>query len=164
MKACICNSRCHNSISVHGPSRESGVICFGCYNDVDEDDPRCCDKCGLPLCNNVECQESEQHQAECKTLCSLLPNGQGRKISMELLNDIALLNEVVLILRCLSLRDVNVSGWLNFTSLQSHLDMREETELGERAENAAKFILERYRRNFFNLILDVSVILLITIL
>lgn len=130
--------------TVHGPSRDSGVICFGCYNDVDEEDPKSCDKCGLPLCNNEGCQESEQHQAECKTLCSLLPNGEGRKISMELLNDIPLLNEVVLILRCLGLRDNNVSGWLNFTSLQSHVDMREETELGERADNVAKFILQRF--------------------
>ena len=120
---------------------------------MDEEDPKCCDKCGLPLCNNEGCQESEQHQAECKTLCSLLPNGEGRKISMELLNDIAMLNEVVLILRCLRLRDNNVSGWLNFTSLQSHLDMREETELGERADNVAKFILQRCRRKFNSLIL-----------
>ena len=72
---------------------------------------------------------------------------------MDLLNDIPLLHEVVLVLRCLRLRDTNVFGWLNFTSLQSHLEMREETELGERAENVAKFILERsvlmYLRNIY---------------
>ena len=136
---------------MHGPSRESDVICFGCYNDIDDEDPRCCDKCGLPLCNNESCQDSEQHQPECNFLCSVLPNGEGRKITMDLLNDIPLLHEVVLVLRCLRLRDTNVFGWLNFTSLQSHLEMREETELGERAENVAKFILERsvtmYLRN-----------------
>ena len=63
-----------------------------------------------------------------------LPMYEGRKISMELLQDIALLNEVVLVLRCLSLRETDMMGWLNFTSLQSHLEMRVETELGERAE------------------------------
>ena len=72
-----------------------------------------------------------------------LPIYEGRKISMELLQDIALLNEVVLVLRCLSLRETDMMGWLNFTSLQSHLEMRVETELGERAEAVAKFILER---------------------
>ena len=96
------------------------------------------------MCNNNACQEREQHQPECKSLCSLSPPGQGRNVSMLLLNDIALLHEVVLLLRCLSLRDSNVSGWLNLTSLQSHLEVREETELGERAENVAKFILERF--------------------
>ena len=95
------------------------------------------------MCNNESCQEAEQHQPECKSLYSVLPNGEGRKVSMSLLSDIALLNEVVLVLRCLNLRESNVSGWLNFTSLQSHLGMREETELGERAENVAKFILQR---------------------
>ena len=68
---------------------------------------------------------------------------EGRKISMELLQDIALLNEVVLVLRCLSLRETDMMGWLSFTSLQSHLEMRIDTELGERAEAVAKFILER---------------------
>ena len=97
------------------------------------------------MCNNAEqCQESAQHRPECTVLSSLLPNGEGRKISMELLNDIPLLHEVILVLRCLSLREKDVVGWLNFTSLQSHLDMREETELGERAKNVAKFILQRY--------------------
>ena len=132
------------TISVHGPSRESDIICFGCYNDLDEEDPKCCDKCGLPLCNNEDCQEAEQHQPECKILQSIGPHGEGRSVSMELLSDIALLHEVVLVLRCLSLRDKNVSGWLNFTSLQSHLGMREDTELGTRAENVAKFIIQRF--------------------
>ena len=72
-----------------------------------------------------------------------LPMYEGRKISMELLQDIVLLNEVVLVLRCLSLRETNMMGWLNFTSLQSHLEMREGTELADRADAVAKFILQR---------------------
>ena len=109
---------------------------------MDDEDPKLCEKCGLPLCNNKSCEESLQHQPECKMLNSL-PMYEGRKISMELLQDIAFLNEVVLVLRCLSLRETNMMGWLNFTSLQSHLEMRVETELGERADAVAKFILQR---------------------
>ena len=96
------------------------------------------------MCNNFEqCQEAEQHQPECKGFQSI-GSLAGRALTMELLSDIAFLHEIVLVLRCLSLRATNVTGWLNLTSLQSHLEMREETELGLRGEHVAKFVSQRF--------------------
>ena len=50
--------------SVHGLSRDSPLVCLGCYSSLDEEDPLTCPGCGLPLCHE-SCQDSPQHQPEC---------------------------------------------------------------------------------------------------
>jgi len=127
--------------TVHGLSRESGLVCFGCYGDLDEegDDLVVCPACGLPLCS-VECREKDQHKPECCAFQSL-GHREGRDLSISLLDDIPFLNEIVIVLRCLSLRQTDFCKWLALTELESHIEMREGSELGDRGERVAEWIV-----------------------
>ena len=128
--------------SVHGPSRESSLVCFGCYSDLDEHEPVCCPACGLPLCKE-SCQSSAQHQPECLAFQGL-GYREGRDLSMSLLDDTAFLHEIVLVLRCLALRGSNFCLWLSLMELESHLEMREDSELGARGEKVALWITKYF--------------------
>ncbi|XP_059088067.1 SET domain-containing protein SmydA-8-like [Tigriopus californicus] len=108
---------------VHGLARESDLACFGCYSPLDEDDPDACEKCGLPMCSNVDlCQSNAVHQAECDIL-----QHAGRAISLTLLDDLAILHDVVLVIRLLSLRqDSCSSDWQAVAGMESHLEQRSQ--------------------------------------
>ena len=103
------------SYLVHGLSRDSGLVCLGCYGSLDEDEPFACPLCGLPLCGE-QCQQSLPHRAECQAFQSL---ANGRQLSLELLSDIPTLLDIILILRCLSLRDAPNDEWFKLNQLQA---------------------------------------------
>ena len=97
----IVNGHIMNAISVHGLSRDSGLVCFGCYGDLDDSDDAdliVCPACGLPLCKE-SCQAAAQHQPECRAF-QAVGHREGRDLSLSLFNDIPYLNEIVIILRC----------------------------------------------------------------
>ena len=70
--------------------------------------------CGLPICQE-SCQESLQHQPECEAF-------QGaencKQLSMALLDDIPSLLDVIMIIRCLNLRQSDNDEWFKFNQLQ----------------------------------------------
>ena len=109
-------------------SRDSGLVCFGCYDSLDEEDPYGCSICGLPLCGE-ECQEKAQHKAECSAFQILGPT-RGREVSLELLDNIPLLLDTVLILRSLALRSRSDESWFQLNQLQpaSFEDLHEDIE------------------------------------
>ena len=107
----------YNCILVHGLSRDSQLVCFGCYGSLDDEEPLACEGCGLPLCSEP-CQQAQQHQPECLAFRSLGTEA-GRNLSMNLLSDIPTLHDTIMILRCLSLRQAPDDEWfkLNQVSL-----------------------------------------------
>ena len=100
---------------VHGLSRDSELVCFGCYGSLDEEDPYVCEGCGLPLCSE-DCQKQPQHQPECAAFRSL-GSEAGRNLSMSLLSDIPTLHDVVMILRCLNLREAPDDEWFRLNQV-----------------------------------------------
>ena len=100
---------------VHGLSRDSELVCFGCYGSLDEEDPYVCEGCGLPLCSE-DCQKQPQHQPECAAFRSL-GSEAGRNLSMSLLSDIPTLHDVVMILRCLNLRQAPDDEWFKLNQV-----------------------------------------------
>ena len=125
------------SFSVEGLCKESATVCFGCYSELDDDDPECCDFCGLPMCteDKESCQISSRHSPECRMIQSV--NARSQTIS--LFEDPALLHEAVLVMRTLSLSQEDLE---NFMKLEDHMEatMEEQPEAYERMEKTALFI------------------------
>ena len=108
----------HEKPLVHGLSRDSSLVCFGCYGSLDPEDPYACPACGLPLCS-ANCQFSPQHEPECQALGSLGVE-RGRQVSLELLDDLPTLLDIVMILRCLALKhQCDNDEWFKLNQLQS---------------------------------------------
>ena len=59
----------HEKPLVHGMSRDSNLVCFGCYASLDDEEPFACEACGLPICS-LECANA-QHEPECQAFRSL---------------------------------------------------------------------------------------------
>lgn len=100
---------------VHGLSRDSQLVCFGCYGSLDDEDPYACEGCGLPLCTE-NCQKQPQHQPECAAFRSL-GSEAGRNLSMSLLSDTPTLHDAVMILRCLNLRQAPDDEWFKLNQV-----------------------------------------------
>ena len=100
---------------VHGLSRDSQLVCFGCYGSLDDEDPFACEGCGLPLCTE-NCQKQPQHQPECAAFRSLGLEA-GRNLSMSLLSDTPTLHDAVMILRCLNLRQAPDDEWFKLNQV-----------------------------------------------
>ena len=130
----------HAFFAVHGPSRDSDLICLGCYDAIDENDPDCCSDCGLPVCGRSEekgCEKTAQHRAECQAIRKV-----GRSRSLALLDDSALLHDVVLVLRCIDLKESDPEGWEELLQLEGHLEeRRSDDEVVERIERITSFVL-----------------------
>jgi len=131
----------HEKPLVHGLSRDSSVVCFGCYNSLDEDDPLTCPRCGLPICQE-SCQESLQHQPECEAF-------QGaencKQLSMALLDDIPSLLDVIMIIRCLNLRQSDNDEWFKFNQLQASSEEDiQDPDLLETTNNVMDIIEEHF--------------------
>ena len=60
----------HEKPLSHGMNRDSDLVCFGCYESLDEEDPYACSACGLPLCSQ-NCENNSQHLPECKAIQSI---------------------------------------------------------------------------------------------
>jgi hypothetical protein len=134
----------HESPLVHGLSRDSEIVCFSCYNSVDDEDPYGCDICGLPLCDQG-CQDSKQHKSEC-TAFNSKGQAEGRALSLRLLDDIPTLLDVIMIIRCLSLRQGGNDEWFKLNQLQSSPEDDElvDPDLEEAAESAADIFADNF--------------------
>lgn len=78
---------------------------------------------------------SVQHQPECQVFQRC-----GREKSLALLDDLALFHDLILVLRCIHLREFHPEGFEALMQLESHLDeRRQDAEVCQRVQH----ILER---------------------
>ncbi|CAB4060244.1 SMYD [Lepeophtheirus salmonis] len=97
-----------------------------------------CSRCGLPLCGQCDESELNLHKPECHALSS--SSKRGKRTSLALLDNVSLLFEVVLVLRCLHLRDIP-ENWSHFLGLTSHVGERRDSELEARALEASEVVI-----------------------
>ncbi|XP_026471009.1 SET and MYND domain-containing protein DDB_G0277331-like [Ctenocephalides felis] len=51
--------------AVKGPAQNTGPVCMGCLENVNESNSIPCEFCGWPFCD-IECQKTSKHKAECE--------------------------------------------------------------------------------------------------
>uniref|UniRef100_A0A0K2URL9 SET and MYND domaincontaining protein DDB_G0273589like [Megachile rotundata] n=2 Tax=Lepeophtheirus salmonis TaxID=72036 RepID=A0A0K2URL9_LEPSM len=128
-----------DEVLVSGPCRDSSIVCLNCYGSIQDEneDISVCSRCGLPLCGQCDESELNLHKPECHALSS---SKRGKRTSLALLDNVSLLFEVVLVLRCLHLRDIP-ENWSHFLGLTSHVGERRDSELEARALEASEVVI-----------------------
>ena len=94
------------------------------------------------MCSD-ECQVAEQHLPECRAFQSMGVRG-GRDLTLTLLDQPEFLHEIILVLRCLALRQSDTMKWMNLMELESHMEMREGSEMDERSEKVGLWICKHF--------------------
>ncbi len=138
-------------------------------DDGDDDGLGACERCGLPVCGDesFSCQDAPAHAAgECAVLMSACAGSSVRarsRTSKLLGGDLGKkgacypgvgstvvqhtdfpghLYDVVLLLKCLSLRSSSPSAWQRLLGMSSHARERsEDEEAAERADRSRAFVL-----------------------
>lgn len=135
----------HEKPLVHGMSRDSGLVCLGCYGSLDDEDPYACRLCGLPLCS-AECEQSSAHEPECQAFQSL-GQERGRQVTMELLEDIPTLLDIIMILRCLGLKSKTNDEWFKLNQLQSDFEDHLDSDLEEAMNHTLHTMLLHFQQD-----------------
>lgn len=106
------------------PGPLSEHVCFGCHGIFVK--PYICNDCRTPLCSQ-NCQESPEHQKECKYLRKISPeivkNQEGKIQSMPV--QLSLLMQP---LRLLFLHKEQPEKWKLLMDLESHMESRQKTQ------------------------------------
>ena len=104
---------------VLGPTAESFPICLGCHSPIREEEefPRC-PRCLWPLCS-PQCAAAPRHQAECAVLATdtkgvAVPTGYTKTPRYD----------VILVLRCLLLKETDPTAWEKVRAMESHAELR----------------------------------------
>ena len=139
------------SFKVHGLTRDSALVCLGCYGSLDDEEPFACPECGLPLCSEA-CQASPAHQPECLAFRSL-GHEAGRNLTLCLINELPTLLDMILLLRCLNLRTVDDDHWFRLNQLQASSET-EENLWDPDLEALAVYVIDKMLENFAHLELD----------
>ncbi|XP_023336991.1 protein msta [Eurytemora carolleeae] len=137
----------HDKPLVTGPSRDSVPVCLGCYRSIDlqnkyssEDEATLphtlCPRCKWPLCGE-ECSNSPRHKPECYFLFQ-----SGCRVNA---CDTDSLYDVIMVLRCLYLRDTDQEAWVSLCSLQSCDPSSMDDELVDRAKKVANLICGTFK-------------------
>ncbi|KAK7072642.1 hypothetical protein SK128_012619 [Halocaridina rubra] len=103
-----------------GPPSSSKAICLGCHSPITSPDYPKCPRCFWPLCS-PECANSILHIPECKYL-STDENSHGPPKSI----DETPRYDVVLLLRCLALRNIKPDAWKIIEKMVSHSEKYEK--------------------------------------
>ncbi|XP_023343693.1 potential protein lysine methyltransferase SET5 [Eurytemora carolleeae] len=98
------------------PYTKTKPLCLGCYRKVDLS--FCCQNCGFPLCND-KCGLQSYHTAECK----IIANSSWRP-SIKNTDSIESDYAVILLLRCLHMKEENTAFFNLFSSFYSHRELR----------------------------------------
>jgi len=119
------------------PYTKSKPICLGCYRKVKLQ--YSCESCGFPLCSK-KCETSEDHLFE----CDLISKSKWRP-QVDLNNETAPAYGIVMLLRCLSVRQKHPLLWNIFMSFFSHCEERrlENQELWDFHHKNAVQVLEQ---------------------
>jgi len=119
---------------ITGLSRESEPACLACYNKIDITEQTghvLCARCKWPLCSS-SCSDSPVHQPECDFLS---------KADVEInAEDTDALYDVVSVLRCLYLRDNDITSWADLLNLQEANPDDMDEEVADRAKKVTGFI------------------------
>ena len=109
---------------VIGPSSMSELICLGCHSLLDDVKKyKACAYCNWPLCSEA-CSQLKFHRHECLILAkdtkkSGVPKTMGETPRYD----------IILTLRCLLLKRINPSQWLQLTFLENHVtELKESTQ------------------------------------
>nr|XP_053652887.1 SET domain-containing protein SmydA-8-like [Cherax quadricarinatus] len=103
-----------------GPRATSSLICLGCHEAIlGTEFPRC-PVCWWPLCS-AACASSSLHQAECPVLAA-----DTSRIGQPKVTGSTPRYDIILVLRCLLLRDRNPLAWHRFLDMASHAERRME--------------------------------------
>nr|XP_045583667.1 SET domain-containing protein SmydA-8-like [Procambarus clarkii]XP_045583668.1 SET domain-containing protein SmydA-8-like [Procambarus clarkii] len=103
-----------------GPRATSPLVCLGCHQLIPGAEfPRCA-ACWWPLCSEA-CASSSLHRAECRILAADTsrlgqPRGPGSTPRYD----------VILVLRCLLLRDTDPAAWRRLQDMASHAKRRQQ--------------------------------------
>eukprot|EP00088_Acartia_fossae_P039108 TRINITY_DN4068_c1_g1_i1.p1 TRINITY_DN4068_c1_g1~~TRINITY_DN4068_c1_g1_i1.p1 ORF type:complete len:520 (+),score=62.08 TRINITY_DN4068_c1_g1_i1:37-1596(+) len=134
---------------VTGPARHSDPVCISCYRPIDlnpksqaSEDPEApvpyyaCPRCKWPMCSE-ECANSPRHKPECFYLFS-----SGCRINA---SDTDSLYDVIMILRCLYLKDHQPEDWKALCNLQTTDPASMDDELIDRGEKVANLICGTFK-------------------
>lgn len=137
----------HDTPIVTGPTRDSEPVCLGCYRPINlekkygtsGDGPlphTLCPRCKWPMCGE-DCTNSSRHKPECYFLFQ-----SGCRINA---CDTDSLYDVIMVLRCLYLRDTDQESWVSLCSLQSCDPSSMDEELVDRAKKVANLICGTFK-------------------
>jgi len=132
---------------VSGPARHSDPVCVGCYSPIDlsckysggqegSNSYILCPRCKWPLCSE-QCANSTRHKPECFFLFQ-----SGCRVNP---CDTESLYDVIMVLRCLYLRDHNEEAWRALCNLQTGDPSKMDEELVDRAEKVANLICGTFK-------------------
>ncbi|KAL7635177.1 UNVERIFIED_CONTAM: hypothetical protein RMT77_014163 [Armadillidium vulgare] len=122
---------------VVGPKQITEPICLSCYKNVDG--TYRCSKCGWPMCG-PQCEQGAEHHPEC-----VVGQEIGSPIDIQDFNETNHFYEVVLPLRCLTLKKRSQKKYNQLLDLQSHLEERKTSP--EYKQNQDRIV--NMLRNYF---------------
>ena len=138
---------------MHGLSRDSSLVCLGCYNSLDDEDPLACSRCGLFLCQE-SCQDSLQHQPECQAFQAI---ESGKDLSLSMLDDIPSLLDIIMIVRCINLRQSSNDEWFKLNQLQAFSD--EDSFKDSDLEDVTNYVVDLFEEHFAHIETDRDILL-----
>ncbi|XP_068232451.1 SET domain-containing protein SmydA-8-like [Palaemon carinicauda] len=107
---------------VLGPPSISTAMCLGCLNPITQPDFPKCPRCSWPLCSPV-CAESPLHAGE----CAYLSTDTGKKCPPQNLEETPRY-DVILVLRCLALREKKPDAWKTIESMVNYAEKYKKEE------------------------------------
>ncbi|KAB7504610.1 Protein msta, isoform A [Armadillidium nasatum] len=125
---------------VTGPKQNCEPLCLGCYKQLDVSETYECSKCGWPMCGS-ECEDKGYHPLECEAFVA-----SGYKPKLEDFSECNPMYESVLPLRCLLLEKKHPKKWETLIAMESHDELRKDTELWETEQkNVVEFLQEKVK-------------------
>lgn len=124
---------------VVGPRQLTKPVCLGCHQELTPTSPRIqCARCNWPVCS-VRCQDSPQHDAECRAT-----QAAGSRIKVEHFGQINMMYACITVLRALGLKEGPRKIWDDYTKFDSHLEERIKTPVYSKVnkEKVVYFILQ----------------------
>ena len=109
---------------VIGPKHNSGQVCLGCYCDLDAGRAVPCPQCNWPMCGRSDCCGEGSHHAVAE--CALLSATGRRNWGNLTVNGV---NQSVMVLRCLALRNREPAKWEELMQLEYHGPERQQSGL-----------------------------------
>lgn len=103
-----------------GPCTGCGIICLGCYRELDDNKIYKCKKCKWPMCSG-SCPGQGMYTGhstyECETLKSIPPDYTN-------LDDLRDSYQALMPLRCLLLKKMDPEKWASVSAMEAHNNMR----------------------------------------
>ncbi|XP_068208669.1 SET domain-containing protein SmydA-8-like isoform X2 [Palaemon carinicauda] len=125
---------------VTGPKQNCGVMCLGCYRQLESWDSYRCSKCTWPLCG-PRCEEMGYHPLECKYFAAA-----GYQPCAADFTEEQFIYESFLPLRCFCLQQSEPDKYQTLMAMESHNEARRGTELWLREQkNIVDFLKEKVK-------------------